>query len=364
MFREFVESQYDDDPQQTGRFVLSSYKLVRIIHHAYRGYRKIDNVKIEVGGSEASALSTTRPSWKLIPEAVLAEAEMRQLTTIQVIEPFCQLRRRDRELRESGDGSKRPPLFGAGVYMVDARALPGVMRLLRTAQIEYEAAFDRWTTEDGYNEFCDLLKAQMGELDYEKAKDLLPDRHGLRSRYSLDVAVLPFQLSDAISDDPEAEAGRRATTVELFETIVRGPREDAAARWRAFAAQLVAETNDGEHVAQQPIRKKRDGTTTFGSRGVRGLQLEVVRRETEILLHNKGRRTLDAKLVAAATSVLAELPTDPAARTDRAAVLNRDDVEAVRVGKLLLAAAAAAEDESGMCEGLSRALRGEPPLIP
>lgn len=369
MFRKFIEERYAADPTLVGNFALTAYRLVRVVHHAYRGYRRLSEAEAEVrvDGSPTSKNSTTRPSWKLIPPAMAEEFDAQGEAADMTAGPYCVLRRREADEREAAKAenrrpARRPNLFGAGVYMVDAGEYPRVRQLLRAAQAEWAAAADRWTTEEGYERFRAELKAHMGEADFARAEAKLPDRHALRAAFDLEVLPLPFQLSEETGRaDPEAAAGRLAAAADLLEAVVRGPREDAASRWRALAGRLVAAGPGGAPAALRPTRtSKATGESVAGNRGVRGEELAVARRETDVFLA-RARRTVDGPLKDLVDRVVAELPAQAGAATAAAKALNADDTAALRVGKLLLAAAAAAEDEAGMCAGLSAALAAGPP---
>jgi hypothetical protein len=75
-------------------------------------------------------------------------------------------------------------------------------------------------------------------------------------------------------------------------------------------------------------------------------------------LYDRSARYLDEQLVEAAGAVKAALPAGEGPGKAAAAKLNVDNALALSVGKMLLSAAAAAEDESGMCLGVANAVKG------
>jgi len=346
----FLADEYSSDPAGLSRFATNSCKLVRITRRWWRGYKTMDRAEITVAGEQIKADHTTQPRWKLIPTEVKEEFANFEKSVDLLIRAHCVFATEDEEY------GRQPLLTGGGNYAVDVAQWPHVKTLLRKSQQVWGECADKWCTDDGYKEFHRLLKEQIGDTDYERVKDLIPPAKKLRRRFGLDVVVLPIRLAEDTGDDPEAEEGRRAAITELIEAAVRGPRDDAAAAWRSLAEQIVEETQAGQLQAKIVWRQtKKDGPVAPTHRRVQGKSVVAARKATEGL--NRAARYLDKDLMAAMGLIRAELPDDEGPAKAVAAQLNSNDMLALRVGKILLDGAAAAESEAGMCLGVADAIR-------
>lgn len=347
-FKKFLADEYSTDPTGISRFATTACKLVRITRRWWRGYKMMDKAEVTIAGEQIRDKITTKPRWKLIPDEVKEEFANLERSVDMLIQANCVFS------SEDADDGRQPLLTGGGNYAVDTANWPRVQQLLRRAQQAWAEAADKWCTDDGYVSFHALLKEQCGDADYERVKDLVPKATKLRRRFGLDVVVLPIKLAEDVGGDPDAEAGRRTAITELIEAAVRKPREDAAAAWRALADQLVEP--HGTDLRARIYWREVGGQTVPGARRIQGKSLTAARRGTDAL--DRAARYLDPDLRRAAAAVAAELPKEnedgPAKAL--AAKMNSDDALALRVGKILLAAVAAAEDESGMCAGVAEAI--------
>lgn len=346
-FKKFLDAEYTSDPAGLSRFATTACKLVRITRRWWRGYKTMDKAEITVAGEQVKADNTTQPRWKLIPDEVKDEFVNFEKSVGLIIESNCVFAQED-------ENGRQPLLTGGGYYAVDTANWPRVSGMLRAAQAAWGACADKWCTDDGYQEFHALLMAKYGD-DYAKIKDLVPPAKKLRRRFGLDVVVLPIRLAEDTGDDPDAEAGRRAAITELIETAVRRPRDDAAAVWRALADQLVEEV--AGVVTAKTLWREVDGQKTATARRVQGRSVAAARAATDSLFA-RSARYLDQVLVDVANQIKAALPAGEGPAKAAAAKLNLDNAFALSVGKMLLSAAAAAEDESGMCLGVANAVKG------
>lgn len=351
-FREFLRRTYAADPAAVGEFANQSCVLVRVNQRYFRGQKIVtDDATVAVKGETVGENAVTRPRWKLLPDKVGKEFQEFGRAVDLLLSVHCATGGED-------DEGGRPLLTGGGNFAVAAETWPRLSRILDSLAEAWGKAADRWTTEDGYAEYHRLLREQLGDADYARVKELVPDRTALRARFELKVQILPVRLVTDATNPAVREAAADAVT-ELLDAAVRKPREAAAAAWRSLAFQLVVEESGGRVVpyTPPPVHYK-DGTVRNRGRGVQGKSIETAVRGGVTL--KAWAAYLDDSLAEALQAVTAELPTAADAARQFAQKLNSEDVEAVRVGKLLLTAARAAENEAGMCEGLARALKHKP----
>lgn len=353
IFKKFLDKEYRADPTGLSRFATAACTLVRINRRWWRGYKTMDKAEITVAGEQIKSDNTTQPRWKLIPDQVKEEFVNFEKAVDILIRANCVFASED-------ENGRLPLLTGGGNYAVDAANWPRVKALLRQAQQKWGECADRWCTDDGYKEFHQLLKDKYGETDYDRVRDLVPPAKKLRRCFGLDVVVLPIRLAEDVGDDPDAEVGRREAITELLETAVRRPREDAAAAWRNLAEQLVEFDNGRQALVARTVWRTVDGQKTPGARRVQGRSVAAARAATDALSARSGRY-MEPALVDAVQAVLGEIPAGDGPAKSAAAKLNMNDTDALRVGKMLLDAAAVADDEAGMCLGVADAVKSARP---
>lgn len=351
--RAFISGRYGLDPVGLSKFATTSSVLVRITRRYWRGQKVMGQAEVTVENRKVEEAAATQPRWKLLPTKVRDQFAALDAAVDMLIRTHCVYPKAD------PDGPT-PLLTGGGNYAVDAANWPSVQASLRQAQAAWGAAADSWCTADGYEEFHSLLKAQIGDADYERVVELVPARDKLRTKFGLDVAVLPIRLAEDVGGDAGAEAGREAVVVELIEAAVRRPREEAAAAWLSLADQLAVPDGVGGLDPVRPTRRSADGTETSVGRQVPVRSLAAVRRDTLALF--RAERYVDGELRSRAEAVLAELPEAADALNAHRKKLSTDDPAAVNLSKLLRAAAASALDESAMCRALEAAVTQASPL--
>jgi hypothetical protein len=299
-----------------------------------------------VDGVAVNENAVTNNSWKLSPNEPIKEFMGFSTAVDDILESYTVSPKEDEEGNMSAT-----VLVGGGRYLVDSSVWPRLQELLHKVQEKWSEAADRWCTQEGYDQIHALLKEQRGEL-YETVKELIPDRHSLRTRYGLDFRTAPVQiLSDTASTT--AEAGRRDELVDLLEMAVRVPREAVADKWDKFAQNLV-DTKDGQLVARKPVRIDKAGNSKAAKRSVPPASIASLREATETLC--RAERYLDPDLLFLRNKILSELPAEPKLAEEVAKILISNDEEALRIGKLLYDAAAAARSEANMCLGLGNAI--------
>jgi hypothetical protein len=341
--RDYLEESYAGDPGHAVRFVNRTVRLVKIGRHWWRGYRKMTDGTVAVGGQTVHEGAATKPSWKLLPAEVASEFAAFERAVDELVARSC----------VTATGSDGDPLvFGSGVYAVDVAQWPALALKLKALQGRWDEAADKWCTADGYKAFHALLETQVGAAEYERIKTLVPKAEVLRGRFWLGVTPLAFRLSEDVAD-PDEERGRGAAVVELLTAAVQVPREEAAATWSGLAAQLVALEN-GALVAHRPLKTNRDGTVSPTARRVNYLSVAAARRAADAL--DRCERFHDPDLTAALAAVKSETATDKSVAEQISRTLNAQDPAALRVARVLTAAATVAADEARMCLGAARAL--------
>lgn len=353
VFRTYLENTYAKDPTKISRFASDAFVLIRIRQRYWKGYKKVGKADVTADNVAVDEETVTRPSWKLCPKEVLNLFQAKSDGIRTLVATYCfhpKKENGDDEDLDGADAETGTILVGGGRYAVDAAHWPRLQRMLAVAKDDWAAAADEWTTEDGYQKFHDLLKAERGDSVYSHIKELVPDRHTLRSRYGLFYRKAPVRIVEDTTGDPVGEEGRKGELVDLLDLAVRPPRLAAAGVWRELAEKLI--TPDGQ--ALIPVRTNAKGETVTTTRGLKPQSVNACREETEALIRSD--RYLDDTLIDLRNVVAKEIPDAPDALKAYTKTLNSDDAAAVRLGTLLVKAAAAAADEAGMCEGLRRAL--------
>jgi hypothetical protein len=344
--REYLAEYYDENALGAVRFVNKTCRLVKIGKHRWRGHKRMKEGAIVVDGTEMSSLVTTNPSWKLIPDRVKAEFSTFGGAIDVVVRDMCISGR-------TGDGSAL--VIGGGVYAVDTALWPECESTLTKIRDKWGAAADRWCTDDGYKELHELLKEQIGEVEYGKVKDLVPSAPALRATFWLEVTPLPWRLSEDIEYGTVSEsAARKESTIDLIEAAVREPREQAASAWTGLAGQMVETGPGGVIAAVRPIRKGKDSIERPVSRSVRGDSVAVARRGYDVL--QRAPRFNDPQTTIELKNIAAEIPSSEPDQRRLAVSWNGSDVEAVRVGAVLLRAAGVVANETNMIAGVVAAL--------
>lgn len=345
--KDFICDWFENDQSAAVRFVNKTVRLVRIGKHWWDGRRKITDGAVQVGDHAVGDEAATRPSWKLVPKELRSEFQSFQKAVEDVVSVSC-------ITSVVSDNETRPLVFGSGVYAVDANLWPRLREELRSLQTAWDEAANSWCTEDGYKRLHAQLKDQVGEKDYEFIGPLVPKADDLRRRFWLEVSVLPFRLSEEVGDADEL-SGRARFIAETIEATVKGPRDEAAAAWRGFAEQIVTvDRTSGSVSAYRPTRHNPDGTVSHTARRLRGTSVLAAHRVTRAL--DRCARFHDPDLIGVLPAILSELTDDESTATRIATDVNTNDAKAVDLGRLFLAAADVAEDETRMCSGVAAAL--------
>lgn len=344
--REYIDQVYADDPSKAVRFVNRTVRLVKIGRHWWRGYRKMVDGKVTVGGADVVDDAVTKPAWKLLPKAVALEFSAFERAVDDVIAGMCVTRS-----ARTDEAGGEPLVFGGGVYAIDVALWPKAATMLKQLQAKWAESADRYCTQDGYAQFLEAVKEHVGADRFEGVRHMVPPAEVLRGRFWLEVTPLTFRLTEDVSD-PDEDRGRATAFTELVEAAVKGPREAAAEVWRGLAEQMVVP--GPTPVPYRPTRKQPDGTLRTVSRGVRWGSVAGAARALETV--NRSTRFHDPVLVMALGALAREVTADRAAATVIAGNVNAHDAEAVRIGRCLLDAADAAADEDNMCIGVGQAM--------
>lgn len=350
VFRDYLNTAYAADPAGMSRFVSAAVTLIRVKRRYWRGYRKMQKAEVREDGNELDDTVSTRPSWKLCPKEVLDQFQTMDKQVDDLLGVYCFVPAAEDDDEDAVDASAATILVGGGRYAVDTGVWPRLEKLLGTIQKTWAEAADGWATEEGYARFLELLKLQVGDGTYARVKDLVPDRNKLRARYGLYYRKAPVRFVDDVPADKTGAEDLRGELTDLLDLAVRRPREEAAETWEALAAKLL--NPDG--TAVRPVRARKGQPPTAGNRALQGKTLAACRDATAAL--DRAVRYMDATLLCKVSAVRRAIPDTAAEAGVWAKTLNADDTEAIRFGKLLLEAAAAARDETGMCEGLSSAM--------
>lgn len=348
--REFLRENYDANPLGAIRFVNRTCRLVKIGRHWWRGRKTItsDKVTVTAGATDVDEKARTTPSWKLLPDKVKEEFAAFERSIDAAIREMC-----ISGPPEAGSDVEQRLVFGNGVYAIDVAQWPTAASLIADIQAAWGAAADKWCTEDGYEEFHDLLKEQVGDTTYEKVKDLVPKRDKLRGRFWLEAYPLAFRLAEDVGE-PSENAVRKDATVELIEAAVREPRETAAETWRGLAGQMV-EVNGNQIKARRPERTNpKTGEVTSTNRTVKGDSVAAARRSYDVLA--RATRFHDRSMKLILPGIRAELPDDKPSQARVAVTWNGNDEEVVRVSTILLHAADAITDDTNMIGGVISAM--------
>ncbi len=345
----FVAEQFAANPAKTARFLSATCVLVRIRVRRWRGLRKMTGAKVLSDDTEVGEDATTRPSWKLCPDVVRAEFDALGSAVEGLVARYTLDRGSPGRGEMTDDDEAGPALVGNGTYAVDAAVWPALRQKLQIAQDQFGEAAARWCADDGYERIHEELKTQLGEGDYEKVKLLIPDAKTLLRKFSIDVRRAPVQFVSG------QDGGGDEELIGIIELAIRVPRETAAAGWDALTNQLI--NADGTPFVPK-TRVDQHGVEKLGCRRVTGRSVAAAARETTTLSLRGGRYIAD-QFRAVVDALTRELPEDAAAASAVARNLNAKDDEAVRIGKMLHAAAAVARDETDMCLGFAAARRGD-----
>ena len=348
VFRNWLADQFRADPAGVGRYAANACRPVRVNRRWWRGQRKMDRTAVKVDNADVPEAARTDPRWRLVPDEMKAEFQALERSVDQLV---------GRYVVEDENGALA---LGDGVYVVDAADLPEVSRRLSQFQDAWSRSADRWTTEDGYQRLHALLKEQVGEASYDRVKDLVPPRHELRARFALIVRPLAMRLVPDADDDPQTRAAVEDNTVTLLEAAVRRPREQLAAVLEGLACRLVTPGADDEYVPLKPSRTVR-GAQQVVSRNIPAQALVAAREALD--RYRPLLERADPALRSAWQAAAMELPD--AAAVDAVGAFARrlrdQDADALRAGMILLRAARAARDESGMCQEFANRRRPKAP---
>jgi len=342
---DYIKKTYAADPVLAARFANTFYRLAHVSRRWWRGYKVMgQDSEVRLSGVKLNDEATTKPRWKLIPDVMKDEFLTLERTVDQVLSMYC----------VSGSGEQndtKPVLTGGGNYAVQADNWARVRQILRVTQERWAEAADKWCSEEGYEKLHDELKVQLG-TDYDRAKDLVPPRDELRSKFGLVVREVPVRIVEEPAADAQGDDDRLAVFAELVAGSVRRPRVEMAEAVDSLARQLVADGPLGP-APRRRTRENKDGSKTDIGRGVTGRAVLAARRAVDATA--RCGRAADAPFLKAAAAARAELPDAEDAARITASRLNADDAEAVRVGTLLLAAAVVAADEKSMCDAVAEA---------
>lgn len=351
VFRDFLEREYTTDPAGSARFLSDSCVLVRIRRRYWKGLKRMDKARVMSDDVVVGEDSTTRPSWKLCPDVMRAEFEALGVQVEALVIRYA-LNRGSTTPVDADEDEAGPALVGGGTYAIDAGVWPGLYDKLRIAQEKWSDASHRWCSEDGYRRIHDELKTQLGDGDYALVKDLVPKADSLLRKFGLDVRRAPVRFIEDAQGDPGLAQSMQADIVEMLDMAVRPPREAAAVAWTALASRLI----DSMGQAVKPLGKPdpTTGQAVPGLRKLTGRSVAAAGREAATLA-TKSWAWLEDSFRGVVQALINELPESPTDATAIAKNLNSKDEEAVRLGKMLVAAATQARDEAGMCEGFAAA---------
>ena len=349
--KDYIDKLYRADPTKLVRCANTAFRLVHIGRRYWRGYRVMKDADVTLDGAKVNDKSATKPRWKLCPEQLKDEFMAHERGLEEIIKDYF----------FSGVGASKALtesisiLLRGGTYAVPVGSWPRAQQMLRKAQSAWDNSADRWTTDDGHLEFCKLLEEQLGAEDYAKVveKELIPDQNTLRASFGLFVTELPVLIAEDRSSTDAEDSGRIGLIGEIMESAIREPRTDAVEAWETLAAQLVM--TDGTVV--KPLRRHRiekDGKVSEGFRSCQKASVLAARKAADRT--TRCGPAMDEKFRQAVVSVIKELPDTVTEASVIAKKLNMDDNEAVRVGTVLIKAAAVAASEDSMCDALSAAL--------